>query len=190
MRLISLLLLPLLTVVAPPARLSPRPAPQAAPAPIIWSASRPLTFADFQGRPKPTEKLAALTSADLKAGASCRNYTFTGTVQASFDPSASWLRDPNEDSAELLRHEQLHFDLTEVYARILRQRLAALPAKIDCRRLQPAFDQVTQGVYAEWEREESRYDEETNHGLSKPQQAQWEKQTAQRLEQLQAFAAK
>ncbi|WP_310392090.1 DUF922 domain-containing protein [Hymenobacter sp.] len=171
----------------------PRPAAQAptkpAPAPpIIWSAARPLTAADFQGRPGPSDRLAGLTSAEIKAGAACRDFVFTGTVQATFDPATSWLRDPKKASPDLLRHEQLHFDITEIYARLLRQKLVVFQAKANCLKLQPAFNNLTKGVYTEWSREQNRYDAETNHGLNAARQVYWEKQTQVKLAQLEAFA--
>lgn len=169
----------------------PRPAAPTAPAPagpITWSASRPLTIADFQGRPGPSDRLAALTSAEIKAGAACRDFVFTGTVQATFDPKTSWFRNPTTATANLLRHEQMHFDITEVYARLLRQKLVVFQAKANCNKLQPAFNNLTKGVYAEWSREQNRYDAETNHGLNAAKQDYWEKQTQIKLTQLQAFA--
>ena len=155
---------------------------------IPWSATRPLTMADFVGRPGPSERLAALTSADIKAGAACLDFVFTGTVQATFDPNTSWFRQPKLATPALLRHEQVHFDLTEVYARLLRQKLVAFQAKVDCNKLQPAFNNFTKTVYAAWDREQNRYDQETNHGLNTVRQDAWDKQTQIRLTQLQAFA--
>ena len=157
-------------------------------APIVWSAVRPLTMADFQSRPNPSERLAALTSTNIKAGAACRDFVFSGTVEATFEPSASWVRSPATMPATLLRHEQMHFDLTEVHARRLRQKLVAFQARANCEKLQPAFDNVTKPLYVEWDRDQNRYDQETNHGLNAVRQAEWERQTQLRLEQLRAFA--
>lgn len=166
---------------APPAK--PTPAP-----PIAWSAARPLTVADFLGRPGPSDQLAALTTSDLKANAACRDFVFTGTVRATFDPNTSWIRHPATISDALLRHEQMHFDITEVYARLMRQKLLVFQARADCARLQPAFNNLTKGVYDQWNREQNRYDAETNHGLNAAKQAYWEKQTQVKLDQLKAFA--
>ncbi|GAC1599667.1 MAG: hypothetical protein NVS3B25_26780 [Hymenobacter sp.] len=178
------------TLLQGPAGSKPRPATPAAPpaAPIIWSATRPLTLADFQGRPGPAERLAALTSADIKANVACRDFVFSGSVQAAFDPNTSWFRQPKMATPALLHHEQVHFDLTEVYARILRQKMVLFQAKADCNKLQPAFNNFTKGVYMEWDREQNRYDHDTNHGLNAARQAFWDQQTQLRLTQLQAFA--
>ncbi|MDO7848162.1 DUF922 domain-containing protein [Hymenobacter sp. M29] len=171
--------------VKPAATPSAKPAPAA---PIAWSATRPLTVADFLGRPGPSDQLAALTTSDLKADAACRDFVFTGTVRATFNPNTSWIRNPATISAALLRHEQIHFDITEVYARLMRQKLLVFQARADCNKLQPAFNNLTKGVYDQWDREQNRYDAETNHGLNAAKQAYWEKQTQVKLEQLKAFA--
>ena len=167
---------------------NPAPAAARSAAPIVWSAARPLTVADFHSRPNPSERLAALTSTNIKAGAACRDFVFSGTVEATFEPSASWVRSPATMPAALLRHEQMHFDLTEVHARRLRQKLVAFQARANCEKLQPAFDNLTKPLYTEWDRDQNRYDQETNHGLNVVRQAEWEKQTQIRLEQLKAFA--
>ena len=165
------------------------PATKPAPAPPIpWSATRRLTMADFQGRPGPSDRLAALTSADIKSNAACRDFVFSSTVTATFDPNTSWFQNPKLASEALLRHEQLHFDITEAYARLMRQKLVAFAAKADCNKLQPAFNNVTKAVYAAWDNEQNRYDQETGHGLNAVRQAAWEKQTQVKLEQLKAFA--
>lgn len=158
----------------------------AKPAGIIWAADRPLTWADFQGRPKFGEPEAALTSADLLSDARCADFVFSATITPTFDPSTSWVRDAKAASPALLRHEQLHFDLTEVYARRLRQKLKA--ANLDCQKLQPAFGRLTQAVYNQWSNEENRYDIDTNHGLNAAKQAVWEKQVQRQITDLSSFA--
>jgi hypothetical protein len=155
---------------------------------LHWSASRPLVLADFKGRPKPGEAHAALTSATIVAQVACRSNQFSGHVQAAFDPTLSWVRDPATITPKLLRHEQLHFDITEVYARRLRQKLAGV--SIPCADLGPTFQRLSKGVYADWAKAEDQYDRDTNHGLKPEQQAQWEAQVQQQLLELAAFADK
>lgn len=189
---LPLLLLSAGLVLAPapgPVRQAPpaKPAPAAAPL-IFWSAERPLTLADFQARAPMGNPLSASTSSNIKADAACKDYVFSSTVQATFEPGTSWVRNPQKASETLLRHEQLHFDLTEVYARMMRQRLQLFAARANCEKLQPAFNNVTKLVYADWDREQNRYDMETNHGLNAVRQATWAKQTAARLDMLKPFA--
>lgn len=172
-----------------PARQTPaaKPVPAAAPM-ITWSAGRRLTFADFQARAPLGDPLASSTSSNIKADAACRDYVFSSTVAATFDPNTSWMRNPQKASEALLRHEQLHFDITEVYARIMRQKLQLFAAKANCEKLQPGFNNTTKLVYAAWDSEQNRYDQETSHGLNAARQALWEKQTAAKLDMLKPFA--
>ena len=176
----SLLLIELLQ--APAAK----PAPAAAPM-ITWSATRRLTLAYFQARAPTGDPLSASTSSNIKADAACRDYVFSSTVAATFDPNTSWVRNPKTTSEMLLRHEQLHFDITEAYARIMRQKLRLFAAKANCEKLQPGFNNTTRLVYAAWNNEQNRYDQETNHGLNAVRQAAWEKQTAAKLDMLKPF---
>ena len=162
------LLLNLLALAGP----APAQSLKLPPGSIRWSAERPLTVADFQARPRPSETLAALTSTDINTGASCRNDELRGTARASFDPASSWVRDPARLTPALLRHEQLHFDLTEVYARRLRQQLALL--QLPCEQMSPAFQRLSQAGYAAWQLAEDAYDRDTRHGLDAAQQARWE----------------
>ena len=153
---------------------------------LRWSANRPLTVADFKGRAKPGELHAALTSANINTGASCHGNLFMGTARASFDPASSWVRDATRMTPALLRHEQLHFDIAEVYARRLRQQLGAM--RVPCDKLGSAFDQVSKAVYATWAQAEDAYDRDTNHGLQHEQQARWEALVKQQLLELADFA--
>ena len=174
------------TPAAGPARQTPPAKP--APVPMItWSAGRRLTVADFQARPPMGDPLSASTASNIKADAACKDYVFSSTVAATFDPNTSWVRS-QKVSENLLRHEQLHFDITEAYARIMRQKLQLFAAKANCEKLQPGFNNTTKLVYAAWDNEQNRYDQETNHGLNTVRQAAWEKQTAAKLEMLKPFA--
>jgi len=161
------------------------PAAAAAQTPLAWSASRPLTASDFTSRPRPADTHAARTSTTINTGVNCQGGLAQGTAVARFEPNRSWLRDPTHLTPALLRHEQLHFDLTEVYARRLRQQLAAL--QVPCASLGPRFKAVTQRVFAAWAKAEDNYDRDTNHGLRPGRQAAWEAQTRAELNELSAF---
>ncbi|MCB2409019.1 DUF922 domain-containing protein [Hymenobacter lucidus] len=155
---------------------------------IPWSATRRLTWADFKSKPQPIEQMAALTAATIDAQIGCKDYVFEADVKAVFIPSESWVRDPAKASPALLRHEQLHFDLTELHARMMRQKLSIL--KFDCEHLQPAFQNLSNATFSAWKRETARYDQETNHSLNAAKQLYWETQVQQRLALLEKFASK
>lgn len=85
-----------------------------------------------------------------------------------------------------LRHEQLHFDLTEAFARELRERLtSALAEGSDADEAERALRAEVGRLYREvaraHEREQQRYDRETSHGQRAGAQARWTRETGQRL---------
>jgi hypothetical protein len=170
-----------------PAAQQPSPVVQGKTELLAWSAKRPLTWADFKARPSSADPLHALTTANIGAQIGCKDYVFSANVQATFTPTESWVKAPQTASAALLHHEQVHFDLTEVHARQLRQRLQTL--KFDCEHLQPAFNNLMKVAISNWQREQQRYDGETNHGLNLIKQKSWDEQVQRRLNELQAFAA-
>lgn len=185
--------LPLLLLFqsATPPQTAPKPATQAAPAAkemLTWSANRPLTWVDFKARPMGTDRLKAMTSATIDVQVACKDFVFSSTVRAVFLPQESWVQDAGKASANLLRHEQLHFDITELHARMLRQKLSTI--KLDCQHLNPAFSTLTKNYFTAWQREEARYDYESNHGLNADKQKFWEAQVQQRLALLESFASK
>jgi hypothetical protein len=91
----------------------------------------------------------------------------------------------NGDSARALRHEQTHFDLSEVHARRLRRHYAELmaPCKMTSDDLSAAANRM--------EREEKAaqllYDSETDNGRNVTQQARWDKEVDTQLVVLARF---
>ncbi len=147
---------------------------------LVWSPARRLTWADFKGAAGPAEKLHALTSADLSVEVKCADDLLDVQVQAVFRPLESWTR--SNESAPLLRHEQLHFDLTEVHARLLRLSLQKL--KMTCQQAQTQLKPLIDAAFLNWQNAQDRYDEEARHGLDPAGQARWEKQVAAQLKAL------
>jgi hypothetical protein len=184
MTFFSFLLLLLAQTPQGPAQTTTKPAPTKES--IEWSAQRPLTWMDFKSKPTAADRLAALTSGTIDVQVGCTDFVFKSTVRAVFIPQESWVRDASKASAVLLRHEQLHFDITELHARMLRQKLSSV--KLNCQHLNPAFNNLTKAAFSAWQREEARYDQETNHGLNAEKQKFWEDQIQVRLTQLVAFA--
>jgi hypothetical protein len=85
-----------------------------------------------------------------------------------------------------LEHEQGHFDLTQLHAQQLAQRLAALAAEGDSaadaeRALWAAVERVYQGASRGHAVAQRRYDRETNHGHRASQQLQWRTRVAAQI---------
>ena len=130
-----------------------------------WIPGENLTWDDF--------KSACMSKETMAKGASISSYiavsySKNGSMVFSYMvPEYSW-RMPGLDSRELLGHEQLHFDITEVFARKLRQLLAGVRPE-DFGRIQ----QHRREVLYQWGLAQRRYDDETHHGLRREKQEAW-----------------
>ncbi len=157
----------------------------AVPATQEWQADIPLTWADFAGpRPAEPQHDAETTTAITAATWTCP----AGSIElvgarAVFDRSTSFVTPSRADPA-LLRHEQGHFDLTELAARNLRTRLRAIrcadqDAATTQEQVDAIFQEITQGFVATSE----RYDRQTSHGRDPVRQGEWNQQLRDALAQ-------
>jgi len=95
---------------------------------VYWQAQRPLRWRDFQARTCPVQTRAAerALGACVATGIAvlpCADARGRGTFQVAsyLNPSHSWVRDSSSFSNRLtLSHEQVHFDINELYARQIR----------------------------------------------------------------------
>lgn len=150
---------------------------------LPWSNDRRLTWDDFQSAADETEPLHAMTSTNIAVKANCQGNTMTFEVTCLFALSESWSK--NKVSDDLLHHEQMHFDLTEVYARQLRYKLTQMKGL--CTGDRSKFNAAINKIFAEWKNEQERYDTESNHGLDDVKQQYWSQQIAVRLRVLSEY---
>jgi hypothetical protein len=160
------------------------PAPANEESGIVWQAERRLSWDDFQSQADMNEPLHAMTSTNIEVQAKCYGQLMQFEVKCVFKTQDSWSK--NKQSERLLAHEQMHFDLTEVHARLLRQKLAQTPGL--CGSDRSRFGKIVDAYFAGWKKEQDQYDRESNHGLDQQQQLIWEEIIARRLEALSSFA--
>lgn len=158
---------------------------------VPWAQRRPLTWADFKGRP-PAEAsaVAAETAYTLVHGARCTGSAFEFRVVAAFRPNDSWVRPAMlrtaADSARALRHEQTHFDLTEVHARRLRRYFTELMAP--CRISSSDLSAMASRIGRDEKAAQAQYDTETENGRVLAQQTRWDRDVAAQLLALAKYA--
>lgn len=150
---------------------------------LLWSAGRKLTWNDFrQKAPKQTD-LVAMTYSTIYYGYSGENNKLVMNITATFDKETSWTRD--DTSRYLLNHEQLHFDITEIYARRFRKKLTE--TSFTRQTFQTKIRQFHQDNINAWKKYQDAYDKETNHSINKSAQAEWDAKVAKELEELSGF---
>lgn len=145
---------------------------------IYWNENAPLKWEYFSGKAKDTSTFDAEVFAEVRYTYqfnSANNYAFD--VYAQVDPQTSWCKGAKQ-SAELLKHEQLHFDIAEVFARRIKQ---AFENYQYTENFSSEILEIFNQKKAEYHAVQRRYDEETNHSTDKEKQRFWEQQIQNEL---------
>jgi hypothetical protein len=143
---------------------------------IPWNKSYKLKWEDFRGELNPNVFAYAVTSykidiipehVSVDAHDNILNYQDLD-VRANFYKNQSWTVSKD---LELLNHEQLHFDIAELYARKIRDRFSELKALKEKR-----FSMYWNAYSKLWNacrQLQKNYDLETNHGAKKSENDKW-----------------
>ncbi|MGQ0828758.1 MAG: hypothetical protein ACT4ON_10220 [Bacteroidota bacterium] len=149
---------------------------------INWDANRPLVWSDFKGRPDNALPYHALTAGSL----SCSFEKVSANeskllIHMSFDTKKSWVK-PKKATDELLIHEQCHFDIYEIYTRILVKKIEEENALIG-----PKYGEKTQKIFEknfdELMKFQKKYDKETDHSKNEEKQKEWTEKIKNMLEE-------
>jgi len=107
-------------------------------------------------------------------------------VTCTFYRRSSWVKDEGRNRT-VLQHEQLHFDITELFARKLRQDLAALPkSQRNWETVQRLYNEANDDC-ADYQ---ARYDNATHHSILQDAQRDWTVRVAQELTKFEAYASR
>ena len=154
-----------------------------------WSSARRLRWSDFRGAPPSGGPEAARTAYGLYYGWKCRGQAFEFQVAAAFLPRQSWVKAQivadTVESRRTLRHEQTHFDASEVGARRMRQYFANIAGA--CGMSDEQLRALAQRLVTEEQGTQRRYDAETHNGLDAAKQAEWNREIARQLTALSRF---
>lgn len=154
-----------------------------------WSPNRKLTWEDFKGNPalNPDTNVAARTSCrfGIRIDTTHASAKVSVVVTNEFICYQSSVR-PRQQKTTLLAHEQLHFDLCEVYARKLRKELTDI--QLTLLNANTVSENTFLKIYKIYKERQWLYDEETNHGLDLKAQELWNHTIAEELKELAAYA--
>ena len=150
---------------------------------VDWSADRKLNWNDFRGRPDPATGNAALTSTSINVDYSYNKHELKFTIRCQFDPTKSWGRVRNN---HILGHEQAHFDIAEIHARILYKMLQEY--KFKSATVNDDIAKIYDMVMQQHHDMQAAYDGETDYSRKPSIQEHWQERIAQSLEELSAYA--
>lgn len=153
---------------------------------IIWSEHRNLTWSDFQGQPDYEDHFRdAVTASAIKFTSRCeRDGKLTFSVSAEFLKNKSWVK-PQAHNDYHLSHEQLHFDITEIYVRKIR--ILLNQREFSCEE-EPMIQNYVQQIMASCRNAQAKYDKETGYSLNREHQATWQVIVDEQLNQLEQFS--
>lgn len=137
---------------------------------IYWSPCYKLKWEDFKGSPDTTLQYEALTFSGIECKYTFTDTSFTHNVAAFFIRKQSWKMSWADNIA--LKHEQVHFDISEVFARRLKNELAKL--KPNRETVKKIVADLVKKIIDEKEDMQNQYDEETNFGRKNSLQQKWQ----------------
>ena len=141
-----------------------------------------LTWDDFIGTPPINARHAASVNSGIAYSYSVKinrkKIILEFEVHSEFYPQLSWKRNLQENDSQLLRHEQLHWNISELHAVVLKKALNNYkPTRNYKKEIQAIFNKVEKARQAM----QGRYDRETNHGIKLTQQREWETYVSQQF---------
>jgi hypothetical protein len=150
---------------------------------IEWSASRKLTWEDFKGTPDPSSTNAALTNSSITVEFGYNHKGLTHSIKCRFNKSLSWGRIKND---YILNHEQGHFDIAEIHARLLHK--ALLNYTFNANSVSKDVSRIYEDVINKHVETQKSYDVETNHSIDSAQQRVWDIKITRLLKEKEEFA--
>lgn len=150
---------------------------------IDWQWDRPLTWDDYRGQPDPDSDAAASTTTYLAIEYNLKDGQFGYQIQSRFSCDKSW---GLHKTPYILSHEQGHFDIAEIHARLLHKKMSEY--KFDRKTYQKELKKIYEDVVEAKEEMQSKYDKETNHSIYRPKQAEWLEKIDELLEATAMYA--
>jgi hypothetical protein len=150
---------------------------------IDWNASRKLTWEDFQGKVDPASANAALTNSGINVEFGFNDKKLIHTIRCRFNKEKSWVRIKTD---YILNHEQGHFDIAEIHARLLHKELTEYT--FNAKTVNKDINNIYNGVMKLHVTAQQNYDQETNHSIDSVQQGLWDKKIDAMLGQYKQFA--
>lgn len=154
---------------------------------IIWNKDRPLTWEDFRAQAPRNASFVASTNTGISFG-----YSFTNTngkidvkfsVESFIHPNKSWFQKDKVDGY-ILAHEQTHFDISELYSRILKKNLGeqnfTTRAKAEIEKIYHQNEKQRRIMQAQ-------FDTETDHSRNETKELFWRKHVSKQLKKYESW---
>lgn len=152
---------------------------------IIWNENKRLTYDDFKG-PVPADKLdhKAITFSMIEIKFDQTAESVKANVFSYFQRDLSWMRNDWKNDYTL-RHEQGHFDITEIHARKVRKKLSGM--KISRKNGKEKINKACKKLVKQHHKAQEKYDNATSYSIREKNQKEWSAKIAKELKKLDAY---
>jgi polyhydroxyalkanoate synthesis regulator phasin len=153
---------------------------------IEWAPSVKLEWNDFKANEKTTPGFAVATSTcGFGLESETKNGNTSHKVYVRFYCDESWHNSDVKIEA-VLAHEQLHFDICEIYGRKLFKELLKLKksGKLNAEKAEDIYNNMMKS-YNEYQ---DLYDKETDHSTNGKKQQEWNEKVKREMNSLAAYS--
>lgn len=148
---------------------------------ISWNADKLLSWNNFKGKAPQNTRAAAITASGItyqfSTSGTSDNMQVDFEISTHFYPNKSWYQ-PEICDDVILGHEQLHFDISELYARKMRKRLANTKFT---QNVKAEVKSIYRETLKELDDFQNTYDDETNFSRNLEQQLIWNEKMTKAL---------
>ncbi len=163
--------------------------------PIVWKDKK-LSWSDFKEKPGYDKYPYKLAKTNWKLDVvindtSCSKDTNRVNIKitALFNPLQSWVRNPSISfrSLKLLVHEQLHFDIVELFARKMRKELLAATLTKTNYKIQAS--KIRDRLFRKLHTYQKNYDISTKYSNDDTEQSKWQERITNEIKSLDNFSS-
>ncbi len=149
---------------------------------IVWDEDRPITWSDYPVL-EGYSNAVALTAVTHSVRGSISKGKPKFEVYVLFKIEDSWTSDTTD--LALFAHEKLHFDIAEMYGRMLRKQIEVMGENGE--QDLAKYREAIKYLLAEFKRKSAEYDEETVHGAVQDEQERWQIFVSSELQRLHEY---
>jgi hypothetical protein len=143
---------------------------------IYYNATKKLVWDDFKGTASQPEPIAAITASGFGYKSAMHTVNGKGEITVSiycyFNKQNSWVR-KGKNTAYILNHEQHHFDVTYIAAKMFIDKVKA--AGLTTSNMETLLSKIYKECTTAMHKMQNDYDKETNNGQIKEKQEEWNK---------------
>lgn len=148
---------------------------------IEWNSEKKISWNNFLGEANAESSFKAECVTFFRRSFYTKNDSVFCRIQTFFNQNESWKKNFFLDDGYDLNHEQIHFNITEFFARKLRQIISLNDLNEET--IQKKYDEIAKDC----DDFQKKYDEQTNHSINILKQNEWTKKLTDLLSSLSLF---